>query len=650
MGRRHSWAIERSYFDAFGRRHEVAPDDVERIAGFLRTESSQSPGDVFVARRNGAARLTLSSLPCSHWRLHDGERALTGGSAHESVIELPADLAPGSYMLECEDAGRSTHPLLVAPDRAFQPPCVAEGERRWVLAVQLYAIRSQRNWGHGDFTDLRQLLQLASAAGAAGVGVNPLHALPPGQASPYSPSSRLFLNPLYIDLEAVPEFRAVEISGLRGVILDLRMLEFIDYPRVAAVKAKALRETYRAFREQSDPARREAFERFRAERGESLVRYAAFETLREQYGSPWWLWPHEWHRPSMEQLATLSQLSDDMEFHAFVQWLADDQLQACRDLAQDLSLPVGLYLDLAVGVALDGADAWSAQGALAPNLVIGAPPDLWNPAGQNWGIASFHPQVLIESDFALLRETLRAVMRYAGAIRIDHALGLNRVFLIPKDSDATHGTYVSFPFHAMLAVVAQESVAARCLVIGEDLGTVPEGVSETLRDWGVWSYRVALFERRDDGSFREPQEYPREALVTFTTHDLPTFTGWLAARDLQMKRDIGMDPGEAADDRPRARDALREAVQRHGIHVQHDVSIVDVSRFLARTPCGLLAVPLEDVLGVVDQINVPGTVTEYRNWLRRMPVDLEQLHAHGNIQSLAAALADEGRAANSIRL
>lgn len=645
MGHLHSWGIERSYFDAFGRRNEVSPEDVDRVAAYLRTKGEADRAAVIVARQNGADALTIEAPgPCPNWQVAGPEGPIAAVMRGERTVDLPAGLPCGSYQLLCEDHAAGRFPLLVAPSRAFQPPFVAAGRRLWVLAAQLYAVRSRRNWGHGDFTDLQRLLELAAQLGAAGVGVNPLHALPPGQASPYSPSSRLFLNPLYIDLDAVPEFRAVSMADLDESLVRLREQEFVDYPGVAALKGAALRRAYDVFRAEADPARREAFEQFRAARGAMLERFAAFEALREQYGLPWWQWPQQWHKPGDAMIGELRQSSNDVEFHAYVQWLADDQLRACRDRARELRLPVGLYLDLAVGVARDGADAWAGQDELAPDLVIGAPPDAWNPAGQNWGIASFHPQVLIATDFSFFRQTLRSAMRYAGAVRIDHALGLNRVFLIPKDLDATHGTYVSLPFHAMLAIVAQESVAARCLVIGEDLGTVPEGVSETLRDWGVWSYRVGLFERRDDGSFRDPGEYPADAIVTFTTHDLPTFSGWLTEHDLAAKRAIGIDPGEGGQDRPRARQMLQDALGRHGIHVQHAISFVDVARFLARTPCRLLAIPLEDMLEVLDQTNMPGTVTEYRNWMRRLPVDLEELPAHGNIEKLAASLAGEDRA------
>ncbi|HWM45556.1 MAG TPA: 4-alpha-glucanotransferase [Xanthobacteraceae bacterium] len=637
MGRPQSWSISHQYFDAFGRSHEVAPHDVTSISHRLIADG-QGHAEVFVARADGVRALAVPSTDRPWVLVSEGNAQPI--AAGEGVIHLPPDLPSGSY---CVAADGLRYPLLVAPRAAYQPDFVKAGRRLWVIAVQLYAVRSRRNWGHGDFTDLMGLLDLAARSGAAGVGVNPLHALPPGQASPYSPSSRLFLNPLYIALDAVPEFHADDLPGLANELAALRRADLVDYPRITALKEQALRLAYRRFRAQADDGRRAAFARFREARGDALARYAAFETLRARHGSPWWEWPVDLSTPSPALLAQLRAASDEMEFHEYVQWLADEQLAACNDHARALGLPVGLYLDLAVGVALDGADAWAEQDKLARDLVIGAPPDAWNPGGQNWGIASFHPQALIETDFVLFRQTLRAVMRHAGAIRIDHALGLNRVFLIPRELDATHGAYVQLPFEAMLAVVAQESHRARCLVIGEDLGTVPEGVSETLRDWGVWSYRVALFERHGDGAFRGPHDYSADAIVTFTTHDLPTFAGWMSERDLKLKREIGMDPGEAAHDRGQAIEGLHRAVRHHGIHVPDALAFEHVARFLARTPCRLLAVLIEDILEIPDQINVPGTVSEYQNWMKRLPLALEELPAHQNIQSLAAALAAEGR-------
>jgi 4-alpha-glucanotransferase len=653
MGGLSSWTIERDYIDAFGHAHAVAPDDLECIMRQLGgSQGEDRTAKVLVSRQqNGAAPVVMDHVlgrDISSWEvvnLGGGAVPPASHDAQPGAFDLPI----GSYRLRLRHGGEAPDvPLLVAPGRAYQPEFVRAQQRRWVWSVQLYAVRSRRNWGIGDFTDLLRLLDFAATTGAGGVGINPLHVLHAGQSSPYSPSSRRFLSPLYIDLDAVPEFGGAAASGFTDEISHLRTLDMVDYAGVEAVKRAALRQCHQTFRQQAQPARREAFERFRLERGDALAGFAAFELLKQRHTGPWWEWPAPLQKPSAALLSELRQAAhEELEFHEYVQWVADDQLRACRDRAQALRLPIGLYLDLAVGVDPNGADVWGSSSDFSQGLSVGAPPDAWNPAGQSWGIASFHPQSLIETDFAVLRQTLRSVMRYAGAIRIDHALGLNRMFLIPEGRDATHGAYVRFPFEAMLAVVAQESVAHRCLVIGEDLGTVPEGVSEALRDWGVWSYRVALFERHWDGRFRDPGEYPADAIVTFSTHDLPTFTGWMTAHDLKLKAELRMNSGEGGHDRGRARDSLREAFARNGIGSDSQATLADLTRFLARTPSRLLAVAIDDALAIADQTNIPGTVAEHPNWMRRLPVDLEELAAHENVKAVASALEAEGRATTS---
>jgi 4-alpha-glucanotransferase len=274
-------------------------------------------------------------------------------------------------------------------------------------------------------------------------------------------------------------------------------------------------------------------------------------------------------------------------------------------------------------------------------ISVGAPPDACNPAGQNWGLASFHPTALICSDFSPLRETLRASMRYAGAIRLDHVLGLNRLFVIPEGRDAREGTYIRFPLEAMLAVIAQEAVEARCLVIGEDLGTVPEGFRDVMADWGLWTYRVTMFERGDNGEFLPPPAYPERALVAFNTHDLATFAGWLAGHDLAVKQAIGVDPGEDAQAREDARHALGAALAHCGL--RHDLAFAAVIRFMARTPSRLLVISAEDVLAVLDQPNVPGTIDEHPNWRRKLPLDLQEIARSASLHAVADALAQEGR-------
>ena len=340
---------------------------------------------------------------------------------------------------------------------------------------------------------------------------------------------------------------------------------------MAAAKTRALRLAYERF-SGAEASRRQAFAEFRRERGPLLGRFAVFEFLRRRFGKPWRQWPDQWHNPSEADLAALRLNDGDaIGFFEFVQWVADTQLEACRRRAHDLALPIGLYLDVAVGMHPEGFDAWNDQRAVMSELSVGAPPDLYNTAGQNWGLAAFNPDALEAERFAPFRSMLQAAMRYAGAIRLDHVLGLKRLYLIPEGMRAGQGVYVRFPFAALLAVSAQESIRQRCIVIGEDLGTVPDGFRDTLADWGIWSYQVMLFERAADGSFLPPESYRENALVTFGTHDLPTFAGWMRGHDLAVKRALNMDPGETDRERTAAQLALRSALAARrrgpGIHL-----------------------------------------------------------------------------------
>ena len=561
------------------------------------------------------------------------------GEASDSTIVWPADLPVGTYRLQLVDAASFTEeaPLMVAPPQAYG----GDFDRCWLLAVQLYGVRSARNWGIGDFTDLEVVIVLAADLGAGGVGLNPLHALfddRPGDCSPYSPNSRLFLNPLYIDVEKLPG-----VSLERDAVAELRQGDIVDYAAVAKLKWQALRSAFEKFK--ADAGDREAFEEFRAERGPALARFACFEVLRHKFQKPWWDWPEPWRQPDEARCAALRQGKDSaaIEFVEFVQWIADRQLRHCRDLAAGLGMKVGLYLDVAVGVQSDGFDAWNEQAAISRHLAVGAPPDALNTAGQNWGLAGFNAAGLLMTSFAPFREMLRASMRYAGAIRLDHVLGLKRLYLVPHGFAADNGVYVQMPFEALLAATAQESVAHRCVVIGEDLGTVPEGFREQMADWGIWSYLVMMFERDDRGAFRGLDHYAANALVTINTHDLSTYAGWRSFSDLKLKRSLGIDPGESDDARWHALTMLTDTLRHHGIH-RHD--LYAVTEFLARTKSRLLAISLEDLLGVIDQPNIPGTVDEHPNWRRCLPLAVGDITAA--IDAAALKVATQQRTGASV--
>lgn len=562
---------------------------------------------------------------------------------------VPADMIERLLLsLRRGDSGAPVHvipePAFSDHDRAFQ----GDGRRVWGLAAQLYALRSARNWGHGDFSDLKRLIEIAAPLGAAAVGLNPLHALFPEdaeRASPYGPNSRLFLNVLYIDVSAIPEFDGLTPAEAREAA-RLRDLELIDYGAVAKLKLATLARAYDGFRAQATPERQADFHAYREEQGEALLRFCCFEVLRRQLlPRPWPEWPAPWRTPDKAALAGFCEQHEfACGFIAFCQWIADRQLAACKETARRLGMGVGIYADLAVGIDRHGADAWSDQDTVLADVSVGAPPDEFNRAGQDWGLAPFHPSRIAANDFAALRRLLRATMRHAGAVRIDHVLGLKRLFLIPVGAGSRNGAYVRYPFEASLRVVAEESRKARCIVVGEDLGTVPEGFRDTMMKWGLWTYRVLLFERRADGQFAAPPTYPEQAVATFNTHDLPTFRGWITGQDLRTRNEIGIDPGETAEARTWWQGSLRRLLAEFG-GGRSSEDFAAVAAVLGATPSKLAMVGLNDVAGALDQTNIPGTVAEYPNWRPKLPVSLEALAREGALAAVAEAFAQAGRKA-----
>ncbi|TMJ50720.1 MAG: 4-alpha-glucanotransferase [Alphaproteobacteria bacterium] len=604
-------------------------------------------GSPVVIRCGETARTELAqavTFPL-RWKIVANLKVIADGESHDPFIAWPQDLPVGTYRLHLADSSGSEEvPLIVAPRRAFD----GDFDRGWLLAVQLYGVRSVRNWGMGDFTDLEGLIELANALGADGVGLNPLHVLfddRPGDCSPYSPNSRLFLNALYIDVAKIPEFSTEAFSEADETTPRLRQTPAVDYVAVAELKWRALRSAFKEFCAEAKSVRKEDFAKFRGERASLLSRFACFEVLRRRFNKPWWEWPEEWRRPDDDQCAKLRAGPDkrEVEFVEFVQWTADQQLRSCKELADRLGMKVGLYLDVAVGVQCDGFDAWNEQAAISRHLAVGAPPDPLNTLGQNWGLAGFNAAGLEMRSFEPFRQMLQASMRHAGAIRLDHVLGLKRLYLVPHGFAPDSGVYVQMPFEALLAVTAQESVAHRCIVIGEDLGTVPQGFREQMADWGIWSYLVMMFERDDHGRFRGLDHYAANALVTFNTHDLSSYAGWRSFADLKLKRSLGIDPGESDDARWHALTMLNDVLRHHGIE-RHDLNAV-VS-FLSRTKSRLLAISLEDLLGVVEQPNIPGTVNEHANWRQRLPLAVDEIADAIDVGALKAATGERTRKTN----
>jgi 4-alpha-glucanotransferase len=634
-GRADALGLQTEFVDVHGQTQRTSVEALTEIVEALpparrRTLLQRAP----VIRHGDEPSFELGeeAVPPVTWSVRAGAQEIASGRCERTRLDLPPDLPHGVYQLELRDGiAQSDHaPLIVGPGRCYN----GDFDRSWLLAVQLYSVRSTRNWGIGDFADLEALLRFSAELGADGVALNPLHALfddRPGDCSPYSPDSRQFLNTLYIDI--------TRLSGVSlgaddaAAIEQLRAASLVDYVAVAKLKQRALRSAFKAADCRRDPD----FIAFHAERGEKLTRFACFEALRHARRQPWWEWADS-QRPDTLDVAALRSgpLAEEIAFIEFCQWIADRQLSSCQALGKQLGMKIGLYLDIAVGVQADGFDAWDEQEAISRELCVGAPPDALNTAGQNWGLAGYNAGGLEARGFGPFRDMLSASMRYAGAVRLDHVFGLQRLYLVPSGFPPAQGVYVRMPFEALLAITALESDANRCVVIGEDLGTIPEGFRDMMAKWGVWSYRVMMFEQDyHTKAFFSAQSYPADALVTFNTHDLATFAGWTSLADLAHKRSIGIDPGETDESR------------RHAIHmmdnVLRDTHIQDrgfdaVLTFLSATPSRLLAVQLEDLLGVLDQPNIPGTVDENPNWRRRLPASIEEFRTAIDVERLRQAV------------
>jgi len=568
--------------------------------------------------------------------------------------------------------------LIIAPARCFLPPGLGEAGRVWGPALQLYAVRSGHNWGIGDFTDLKNALEISARAGAGVVGLNPLHALfphNPGHISPYSPSSRLYLNPLYLDVEAIPEFTECEAAGnlvaepqFQARLRALRSAELVDYPGLAEAKLGALRVLYRHFRERHQLAgttRGTAFARYLSEGGDSLLRFALYHALQEHFHAEdaqvwgWPVWPEPYRNPAAPAVCDfLDANRERVEFYAWTQWLAEEQLAACGQRSLELGLTVGLYQDLAVSVDRAGAEAWAWQELYAESVSIGSPPDDFNLHGQNWGLPPIIPERLAEAAYAPFVATLRANMKHSGALRIDHVMGLMRLFWVPPGATPQEGAYVRYPLEDLLGILALESHRNRCMVIGEDLGTLPEGLAEHLQAAGVLSYRLLLFEKEADGSFKAPAAYPHRALAAASTHDLPTLKSFWLGHDLDLRAQLSLYPSEElrtrqaverAQDRTRLLVALeREKLLPAGMTI-HPVSAPEMTPelalaihvYIARSSAQLMMVQMEDVLGQLEQVNLPATTDQYPNWQRKLPLNLEDWEADAHVKALAEALRRE---------
>ena len=561
-------------------------------------------------------------------------------------LVLP-NLAFGYHKLELPELGASAS-LIVAPSCCYLPTKFRDEKRSWGISLQLYLLRSGSNWGIGDFSDLARLATMTAHLGCDVVGLNPLHQMfpdKPEHASPYSPASRSFLNILYIDVQAIPEFqesqarRLVASESFKEALAKCRASAHVDYTSVTRLKLEALRLVFDQFRSNPAEARRREFSAFVEQGGDALASSSLFQVLRNRFSETdlaldaWQRWPQPFHSPtSPEALRFVRDHLNEIEFFNWLQWVADQQLYVASQAAAVGGMAVGLYRDLAVGCDRTGCETWSCPGAFLERAHVGAPPDILNPAGQNWGLPPLSPVALKSQAYKPFIDLVRANMRHAGGLRIDHVMGLQRLYCIPEGEPASKGAYVSYPIDDLIGILALESHRNRCLVVGEDLGTVPAGFRETMAAANIFSYRVLFFEQDDKGSFLPPDQYPALAVAVAGSHDLPTLRGWLGESDIELKERLGLYPSkeEVLAQRSR-RSGERHAVLKalelpHRSEPEH--FSVAVHRFLGRTTSMLTMVQLDDLLGEHEPVNVPATSTEHPNWRRKYSHALETLLAN----------------------
>jgi 4-alpha-glucanotransferase len=696
--------IDREYWDIFHKRHEVSLDalksilhalgwstenletiDRERLHRFRQAVQSPLPKTLVLSEADKSVPVTL--LAPAHGQI-SYEIALEDGSTSNGSVEiaqlhhtkqtfvdgenwstyklaLAAELPLGYHVLRLSVNGQfvaQTH-LILCPGRAYLPDRLANGGKTAGFNVALYGLRSGRNWGCGDFTDLHSLIEWARhEVGFSFIGLNPLHALHnrvPYNTSPYLPLSVYYKNLIYIDIERVPEFQAsgqaqtlFHSPSVQAEIASLRAAEYVAYQGVDSLKERFLKLLYREFSKpqaHSSP-RFQSFEAYCRREGELLHKFALYcaldEILHVQDGNRWtWRdWPLEYQSPESEASSAFAlEHAHTIGFYKYVQFVIDEQLCAAQKHAKQTGMEIGLYHDIAVAVDSCGADLWAHGSFYLNGCRVGAPPDDFSPKGQDWGFPPPSPKAHLEDGYQLYRESVRKIMRGGGALRLDHVMRLFRLFWIPADMEAAQGAYVRDRAADLMHILALESVRSRNIVIGEDLGTVTDEIRDMLARFGILSYRLFYFEKHPDGAFKHSYEYPRQALVSSTTHDLPTLVGFWQSRDIEARQAAGLadEAGyyrQLADrhhEKQRMLDVLHQEhllpadSERNAAHLpalNGDLHNAIVG-FLAQVPSMILLLNQEDLTLETEQQNLPGSTAEYPNWQRKMKFSIEDLHS-----------------------
>lgn len=600
-----------------------------------------------------------------------------------------------SLGLPCATPGQIRESLHSLPPRPRTtglavPPVSAQGlavedltgpmhARAWGLIAQVYSLRSEpsvRTRGSdifpGEYGAVSTLAQVAAGLGASALALSPVHAMfsaDPSRYSPYSPSSRLFLNTAFIDPAQVlgGDMVTAAISAGVGYPPATDPLQNTVWSELLPVRLQVLRQLFSDFRQHGTAAWADDFRAFRQQGGWALEQHARYEALHAQYapalgaGHGWQDWPAHFHDPAGPDVQAWAEGHDeDIEFHCFLQWLADKNVSHAQRTARGAGMGIGLISDLAIGTDPRGSHAWSHQGQMLAGVSVGAPPDLIQPLGQDWGLTAFSPLALQANNYRALVEVVQAALRYAGGVRIDHILGMARMWLIPEGASAQEGVYLRYPLDDMLRIIVQQASQHHAMVIGENLGTVPQGFNQTLQDTGILGTSVLWFEREETPTapFIPARLWSAHSVAMPSTHDLPTVNGWWQGRDLYWREQHGMLSGAALEQeissRHQDKAALRQALQDEGLLTPENsaldsVPLEAILAFVAQTPAPLALFSLEDVLGLVEQPNVPGSAPAtggHPNWCRRLPLTVTELSADPQVNSSVAAIVHARRSSS----
>lgn len=712
-----SRGIESDYLDAWGKPAKVSEasqqkllaamgysiDDAEQLSAQVQDQLTRAwltPLNPVLVLRQGQPcqvdlRLPLELVSDSHYLQLETEQ---GGQSkydvvpgdgqlvnvahiddvefHEYLLTLPAELPLGYHQLSlhAEDGDQlASMRVIVAPHACYQPEHIRAGNKVWGLSVQLYCLRSQHNWGIGDFSDLAYLVEKAAGQGAHFIGLNPIHALypaNPASCSPYGPSSRRWLNYLYLDVSKLDGYQSEPVQQLVGQsefqqkLQALRDKTHVDYQGVSEMKLQALRAVFEQQYSQylsKNTKRNKAFKAFVTEGGHSLQMLAVYDALQAhlaEQGKQCWGWPVFPKEYQSEQSPAVRRFAKKhaktVKFYLYLQWQAALQLEAVQQQALEQGMCLGIYRDLAVGVSEGSAEIWGNKDLYCTDASVGAPPDVLGPLGQNWGLPPMDPDKLYQQQYQPIIDLFRANMQSAGALRIDHVMALLRLWWVYRGDDAKDGGYVYYPVDDLLAILALESHRQQALVIGEDLGTVPDEILSKLADNGIFSYRVFFFEQAEDGGFYSPAHYPIQSMSTLTTHDMPTLEGFWHCHDLELGKELGLYPSdevltELYHSRHFNKQQILDSLHGHAAlpqEVSHKVEQVGMTQALnfamqkhmASGSSALLSLQLEDWLQMDKPVNVPGTYMEYPNWQRKLTRNLDEIFNDANLQALATSL------------